>query len=580
MIDWIAERSGRWLKISEDRVRYLLHSVGIILAVGTFVLTSTLLVAYDSIFLGVNNIASLQIGDIAPQDIRAPASVPPFISQVLTEQRKQEIRDNVSPIYFPPDPAVSRQQSETAQQILEFIQNIRRDAYGTPQQKIDDLKKITDLKLDDSIILQMLTLDEATWVEVGEQVTGVLERVMRGEIRDTNLQSVIAQLPIQVSVRFSEDEAAVIVAVVQGLIRPNTILNVTATEEARQSAITDIVVRRSFERGQVVLRAGERVDAAAYEALSVLGLLEPTNRRLQQIMRAMLVSITVLVVSGLYIARFKSDLFHSSRFIALLASIFLITLLGARIVGFYGQIYVYPTAALALLFVALIGPEIAVIGVLGLSLLIGIMQENSLEIATLVGVGGMMATLTLRRPERLNGYFMPGLLVALANVSVVMIFYQGVFSFNPETGLLELIFYCLLNGILSAALALAGMYIVTLIFNLPTGLKLVELSQPSQPLLQRLLREAPGTYQHSLQVANMAEQAATRIGVNADLVRVAALYHDVGKMMNPAFFTENQVEGVNPHDALDDPARSATIIIAHVTDGDKIARQFRLPSRI
>jgi len=580
MVDWIAERSGRWLKISEDRVRYLLHSVGIILAVGTFVLTSTLLVAYDSIFLGVNNIASLQIGDIAPQDIRAPASVPPFISQVLTEQRKQEIRDNVSPIYFPPDPAVSRQQSETAQQILEFIQNIRRDAYGTPQQKIDDLKKITDLKLDDSIILQMLTLDEATWVEVGEQVTGVLERVMRGEIRDTNLQSVIAQLPIQVSVRFSEDEAAVIVAVVQGLIRPNTILNVTATEEARQSAITDIVVRRSFERGQVVLRAGERVDAAAYEALSVLGLLEPTNRRLQQIMRAMLVSITVLVVSGLYIARFKSDLFHSSRFIALLASIFLITLLGARIVGFYGQIYVYPTAALALLFVALIGPEIAVIGVLGLSLLIGIMQENSLEIATLVGVGGMMATLTLRRPERLNGYFMPGLLVALANVSVVMIFYQGVFSFNPETGLLELIFYCLLNGILSAALALAGMYIVTLIFNLPTGLKLVELSQPSQPLLQRLLREAPGTYQHSLQVANMAEQAATRIGVNADLVRVAALYHDVGKMMNPAFFTENQVEGVNPHDALDDPARSATIIIAHVTDGDKIARQFRLPSRI
>jgi putative nucleotidyltransferase with HDIG domain len=124
------------------------------------------------------------------------------------------------------------------------------------------------------------------------------------------------------------------------------------------------------------------------------------------------------------------------------------------------------------------------------------------------------------------------------------------------------------------------MYLVTLLFNLPTTLKLVELSQPNQPLLQRLLREAPGTYQHSLQVANLAEQAANAIGANAELTRVAALYHDIGKMLNPAFFVENQADNVNPHDVLGDPYRSADMIISHVTDGDRLARQYRLPARI
>ena len=235
-----------------------------------------------------------------------------------------------------------------------------------------------------------------------------------------------------------------------------------------------------------------------------------------------------------------------------------------------------------MIYVALVGAEVSVIGVLGLAVLISVMQNHSLEIALLVGVGGMMAALTLRRPERLNGYFMPGLLVAVANIAVIVVFYQGDFSFSStaSNNLGELIVYSLINGVLAATVALAGLFIVTMLFNLPTGLKLVELSQPSQPLLQRLLREAPGTYQHSLQVSNLAEQAANAIGVNADLVRVAALYHDVGKMVNPAFFTENQIEGVNPHDKLDDPARSAAIIIDHVTEGDRIAAQYRLPGRM
>jgi putative nucleotidyltransferase with HDIG domain len=579
MIDWFAGLMQRYFQVPVGETRRVLHLTGVVIAAAVFVLISTILVAYDSIFAGANSVSSLQIGDIAPQDIRSPISVPPYISQVLTEQRAQQVQETVAEIYFPPNPGVARQQTELADQILDYINHIRQDPYGTREQKIDDLKQINDLTLDDDVINQILSMDEQTWQDVSAQIAGVLERVMRGQIRADDLNAIRTQLPTQVSVRFTEDQSRAIVAVVEDLIRPNTMLNEEATEAARAQATENIEVRRSFERGQIIARAGEQIDAETYEALGIVGLLQPQDQRLQEIARALLASIIVMVIAGLYIARFEPSLFTSSRYLTLLAALFLIFLLGARITGDTGQIYLYPTAALALLYVALQGPLSAIIGMLGLATLIAVMQNNSLEMAMLVGAGGMMASLTLRRPERLNGYFMPGLLVALTNTAVIAIFYQPTLI-SDTANLSNLILYSLLNGILSAAVALGAMYIVTALFNLPTALKLAELNQPSQPLLQRLLREAPGTYQHSLQVANLGEQAANAIGANADLVRVAALYHDIGKILNPSFFTENQVEGVNPHDALNDPARSANIIISHVTEGDKLARQYRLPSRI
>lgn len=580
MIERFTKFIDRYWQIPAAQTYRFLHMGGVIFASASFVLVATVLVSYDNIFLGFNNTAALQVGDSAPEDIRAPISLPSYISDVLTEQQQQDARNNAAPVYYPPDPAVSRQQADLAQQILTYIENIRSDPYGTREQKTADLRQINDLTWDEAIVGQALTLDDGTWAQVEEQITTILERVMRGEIRDTSLDAVIAQLPMQVGVRFLEDQAQVIVAVVKDLIRPNTLLNQEATDAAREAAAANITIRRSFERGEVVVRAGETIDAAAYEAMDKLGLLLPSNRRFREVGRAGLASIMVLVVTGMYISRFKPSLFQSSRFMVLLAALFVIVLLGARISGNYGQIYLYPTSALALLYVALVGPELAVIGGLGLGILIGLMQDNSLELMLLVSVSSIMAALTLRRAERLNGYFRPGLLVGLTNVAIIVTFYPGSFLLGPESRLGELIIYGLMNGILAAAVALGGMYIVTLLFNLPTGLKLVELTQPSQPLLQRLLREAPGTYQHSLQVANLGEQAANAIGANADLVRVAAMYHDIGKMLNPAFFSENQVEGVNPHETLNNPLRSAEIIIHHVTDGDKMARQYRLPNRI
>jgi putative nucleotidyltransferase with HDIG domain len=575
---WIANRLEQSFGVSTRRTVRMVHLAGVAAAAALFVLISTATVAFPSLFPGQTDASGLQIGDIAPRNIHSPVTRD-YISDVLTTERQQTAASSVRPVYDPPDPNVVRQQTQLATQTLDFIENIRRDPYGTEAQKTADINLITGLTLDETIIQNILAMDDETWQEVDDQIVNVLERVLRESIRQEDLPSVIAQLPTQVSVRFGGMEISVVVAIVEDLVRPNTFENPAATQRAREAAIAAIEpVRLAFERGQIVVREGELIDEAAYEALDRLDLLKPVDRRLQEIASALLASILVMVITGLYIARFHRALLDEPRFLALLAVIFLIALVGARIFGTTAQIYMYPASALALLFVPLIGPQIAIIGSVGLAILISLMAGASLEVALLVLVGGMVAALTLRRSERFNSYFLAGLIVAGTYTIIVAIFNQ--IEPNPEAELGLLILYSLINGLLSAAVAIAGMYVVTLAFNLPTSLKLIELSQPNQPLLQRLLREAPGTYQHSLQVANLSEQAANAVGANAELVRVAALYHDVGKMENPAFFIENQAENVNPHDVLNDPYRSAYIIINHVPEGDKLARQYHLPTRI
>jgi hypothetical protein len=582
MKEWAARLLERYLRMSEERTENTLHVIGIVGASTLFVLAAVMIVASDAFFSSGRSVSALQIGDIAQQNIHAPVSLM-YVSEVLTERSQEEAASQITQVYDSPDPNVARQQTQLARQILDFIKNVRRDPYASADQKVEDIKHITALQPDETVIRGMLAMNEETWQAVDDQVINVLERVMRETIRETDISSLTNQLPTQVSIRFSPDETDLIVAIVKDLVRPNTFPNPEATEMARQAARGETEpATRTFTRNEIVVREGKVIDAVDYEALDHLGLLKSGDLRSQEIIRAFLASVLVLIITGLYVSRFKPVLYGNSRFMLLLAVIFLIMLLGVRLSGATGQVYLFPTAALALLFASIAGPQIAFIGTMDLALLTGLMLNNSLEMAVLVCIGGFMGILVLRRTERLNNFFMGGLVIGLSNTLVVTIFnLGGLSSSNAGYELSVLVFFSLLNGILAAATAIAGMYVVTLLFNLPTSLKLTELSQPSQPLLQRLLREAPGTYQHSLQVANLSEQAALAIGADAELVRVAALYHDIGKVLNPAFFTENQqFGGGNPHDVLNDPYRSADIIISHVTEGDEIAEQYHLPSRI
>ena len=575
--EWIEERFG----IAPKRARRgLRHSFTLALAI-LFALSATVIVGFDDIFIGLNSAARLRPGSVPAEDIIAREEGA-FVSKILTAQEREQALAQVPTVFHPPDPNIARQQRELTEKILAFIDNARGDSYATLQQQIADISQITSLTLDqdEGIIVSILQLPEDSWLLVRNEIISVLERVMRGSIRETDLENVREQLPSQVGLRLTPQEGQIVAVITSDVIRANTFENPEQTALDRQEALDSIAdQQRQFIVGQTVAPANQPIDNLSFEALQELGLLVQTSNRGSRILRAFLASVLVIALMGLYISRFEPRLLNAeAKTLLLVAALFLIALSILRAFG-PSSIYLMPAAALGILFVAVSTPNFAIIGALGFAFLGGLLGRSpSLEIASFIAAGSISAILTLRNAGRLNNYFISGAIVGLTNTVVVAIF---ALLIGIETADLTHMLQALFSGaVIVPTTAFAGMYALTVLFNLPTPFKLIDLSQPSKPLLQRLLREAPGTYQHSLQVANLAEQAAQAIGADTQMTHVAALYHDVGKISSPFFYTENQQHIHNPHDALNDPYRSADIIINHVQEGDLIAKKYNLPNRI
>src|SRR5258708_1459065 len=240
--------------------------------------------------------------------------------------------------------------------------------------------------------------------------------------------------------------------------------------------------------------------------------------------------------------------------------------------------FMFPIAALSMLLTVMAGPGPAVVITMLLAGLVGYIGGSSLEVALFSAVGGILAVMVVGRGERVSQFFWAGLAVAAVDGAMLLVFHLPDPSLDV-LGLLQLLGAALVNGALSASLTLVGFFALGSVFDITTSLQLIELSRPDHPLLRYILRSAPGTYQHSLQVSNLAEQAAERIGANAMLTRIGALYHDAGKALHPEFFVENQLDGNNIHDSLE-AEESAGIIINHIRDGLEMARRHRLPSQV
>ncbi|MEJ2757735.1 MAG: HDIG domain-containing protein [Anaerolineales bacterium] len=206
-------------------------------------------------------------------------------------------------------------------------------------------------------------------------------------------------------------------------------------------------------------------------------------------------------------------------------------------------------------------------------------MTNSYELTLFYLFGCAFGILMLRNVHRLLSFFWTGLGVALSGATVLLAFRLNS-PLLDAVGFLQLLAASAFNGLAAATITLLLQFLLAQLLGLTTTLQLMEISRPDHPLLQNILRNAPGTYQHSLQIANLAEQAAERIGADPLLTRVGSLYHDAGKVRYPLFFIENQAPGFhNPHDDLT-PEESAAIIIQHVPDGVEIVKKHHLPKRI
>lgn len=522
----------------------------------------------------------LQVGAVANQDIQAPQSLT-FTSTLLTEQAHKEAELNVNKIYLPADPTIARNQIERLRIVLNYLTSIRLDIYSNNEQKTGDMTSISDVNLTTALAEQILELSDSRWEAVQQESLSVLEQVMRNTIREDGVIEARRNLPSLVSFTFPPDQASIVVGIVAQFVTANSLYSTELTDEAIQKAREAVTsVERRFVTGQTIVQRGQIITPLIWEALNEFGLIQPQRESHKMIASGVLVFIVGGFIA-VYFNRRRSGLMRNLRSLLVISILFILFIYGARLLIPNRTVipYLFPIAAFGMTIAGFFSIEVGLVFTLAMSVLAAYGLTNTLDLTVFYIMTSLFSVLVLGKGRRLASFFWSGIAIGFAG-SAVILAYRLPDTITDWIGIATLIVSSFANGLGAASLTLLLQYLFSQYLGITPAIQLMEIARPDHPMLQYMLRYAPGSYQHSLQVANLAEQAAEIIGADAMLVRVGAIYHDVGKAANPSFFIENQVPGnLNPHDDLD-PQISAATIIRHVADGVQLSRKFRLPPRI
>ena len=369
------------------------------------------------------------------------------------------------------------------------------------------------------------------------------------------------------------------------IIQPNVILNKIITENTLAEELNKVsTVRGSIDQGTIIISKGEVVEG---DKFMVLKSLESeyqsqvwSDANYNWILGAytLLVALALLMLL-LFLRKYRIEVFNNNTkvtfiFFNILLMVFLTTL----VVNYdSGYIYIVPICILPLVLKAFFDARLGLFAHVITVLLLGFVVSNNYEYMFLQIIAGIVTILTVSEL-----YKRANLFISVGQITLIYIIAYFAFFVIHEGSIDNLQWETFVMFILAG---LATLFVQPLIyayeklFGLVSDVSLLELSDTNTKLLKELSNKAPGTFHHSLNVANLAEASANEIGANSMLVRVGALYHDIGKMGNPTYFTENQSTGINPHEELSSK-ESASIIIDHVLEGIETAKKYNLPDRV
>ncbi|HQF62647.1 MAG TPA: HDIG domain-containing protein [Anaerolineaceae bacterium] len=523
---------------------------------------------------------SLSAGDVVQQDILAPRDNS-YTSDILTNQAQTEAANKVSPVYLPVDPGIARRQLTELRNALRFISSVRADSYATPAQKLNDLSALPFLQEDADLANQMLSRSEPQWQIIQAEALSVLEQIMRDSIREDQVENAQQGIIALISYALPEDQATEVANIVTPFVVANSLYSeektILAQEQARAAVLP---IKKSYVAGEIIVRRGQVITEITQEALQSYGFTQKGSTKFD-IWAAGAITLIVFVLGFMFFRVRKPHILKNLSALLIISLLFLLFLYGAKLLIPDRVVvpYLFPLAAFGMTIASLFSLEISLILSVGLAILTAFGSGGGIELSIYYIITTMVGTLALGKGQRIAKFFSAAALISASGVAV-LVAYRLPSSTLDTNGMITLGGAILLAGIASATLTLLLQSFAAQALGMTTALQLWEISRPDHPLLQFILRNAPGSYQHSLQVSNLAEQAAEAIGADALLTRVGAIYHDAGKGTNSAFFVENQATGeINTHDDLD-PVTSAATIIRHVTDGIQLGRSYRLPRRI
>ncbi|NLC11438.1 MAG: HDIG domain-containing protein, partial [Firmicutes bacterium] len=457
----------------------------------------------------------------------------------------------------------------------------------TKQDNLEDDEKIAvftsalDFELSPVVASSLLNADTNTINDLKARTTVIMQEIMEQGVKSSGIANARRQLVQEINMLpFSPEFKQAMEKLLVPLVKANMHYNEEATLANKEAARESVEPVRILKNSLIVTE-GEKVTEKHLMQLEALGLLGPSVHYSSYV-GLFLILLTLFLIVILYLLFFARDVYNNFPHLVLLGLIVLVTLLLGIAARFFSA-YIIPVAMGVILIAVLFNSHLAILINIILAVLVGILTGGDFSYFAVALVSGLVAIFSVSRVSRRNDLTRAGIFISLVNmVMIVAVFLYGE-GFKLEYDFLKDFSIAVLaglgNGLFSAVMAIGLLPYLESAFGLVTSITLLELSDPGRPLLRNLLMKAPGTYHHSIIVANLAEAAAEAIGANPLLTRVAAFYHDIGKVKRPYFFIENQLSGDNPHNRIS-PNLSALIIRSHVKDGVEMAKKEKLPPQV
>jgi len=540
-----------------------------------FVIMTSILTSF-ALLLSPPATVSYDVGSLADRQVRAPRSVA-FVSEILTEAERERASAAVPKVYTRSPAAVASSRDRLGQAIA-AIGRVRADAAQTREQRITSLTKLAEVAISAQIAPLIVDMTAAEWDAVSKELDNALRTLYQPGIRPEQLEAAREASATALPPAWTDRQKTVGAWLVKQFVDSDVTLDQAATTSAQQAARSGVApVQVQVVAGEVVVREGTVVSVLEVEKLRALGLVN-TGIDWPGAVGLTVWAVLISSVLALFIQRYATEAWNDDRkMILVMLSLLVVTVTARALIPAHTLlVYFIPFAAVAMIITVLVGGRTALATQIAGALHVGILS-GQVELVAYVLVPALLGMAAVQRATTAREFAAGAGSVALGNLGVVLSFTLVGQSTDP-VGAVQLAIAALVSGAGSGLLAFAGMAMFGHLFRITTVFELRELADPNHPLLRQLLLRTPGTYHHSLLVANLAERAAEVIGADPLVARVGAYYHDIGKMRNPTGFIENQT-GTNPHDELD-PIVSAGIVAAHVRDGLALAERYHLPPMI
>lgn len=599
-----------------DKIQQHLSKIRNLLAITFFrVLLFVLLalVLYAAMFSNVKpEKLDLELFTVATETIRSPVTVSDKDS---TEKKKEEAEAQVKDVYVLKKD-INENRVDLVTSIFDSAIDVNKELEGklekpknndanddkidgssqqpTTSEKVDLLKeKLTDdvtKDVSDSTFSNLMTSSKEELAIAKDLTITAINNVMKTSIPADEVEN--GKKRVEEELKYTSLSGGLRAAAIElgrYAIMQNEFFDMSATQELRQQARESVEPVKILQ-GQIIVEENQLINTEIYRQLKLVGLLDNEDSPLPFIGLLLIIAI-ILSATAYYFYELDVKSETKQNYLLLFSTIFVLSILLLKGISLlrpfeYSEVgYVFPAAMGAMLIKILIDERLALIWTVIIAICGSIIFNEGITGSLNISVGvyilcsGIAAIMYLNKKNQRSKIFKAGLFISAINLVVI---FSLVFMQNGHYSLLEYAFFfvgAFISGIASAVLTIGLIPFFEAGFGILSTMRLIELSNPNHPLLRKILTEAPGTYHHSVMVANLAESACEAIGANGLLARVGCYYHDIGKTNRPQFFIENQMNIDNPHDRLP-PQTSKNIIIAHVTDGVEMLRKYRLPKEI